>query len=75
MYYHGEGVEQSYERAKEYYESAAHLGHAGSQFNLGAMYYNGQGVENNLTKAREWWIKAAAQGDENAIANLKLMDN
>ena len=74
MYQHGKGVEQSYERAKEYYEQAAHLGHANAQFNLGCLYTNGQGVEQDLIKARELMAKAAAQGDEKATEILKQID-
>jgi TPR repeat protein len=74
MYEHGEGVEQSYERAVEYYEPAAHLGHVKAQYNLGHMYYNGDGVEKDIAKTREWWTKAAAQGEKNAIKNLKLIN-
>ena len=71
MYNYGQGVEQSYEKAFEYYEQGAHLGHAKAQFNLGASYYNGEGVEADTEKAREWWKKSAAQGYEQSIAALK----
>ena len=68
----GEGVEVSYERAFEYYEQAAHLGHPAAQFSLGGMYYQGQGVETDVTKAKEWLTKSAAQGYEKAIRNLNI---
>jgi TPR repeat protein len=74
MYEHGLGVEQSYERAFEYYEQAADLGLATAQYSLGVMYYKGDGVERDIAKAREWWTKAAAQGEKNAIKNLKLIN-
>ena len=74
MYEHGLGVEQSYERAFEYYEQAADLGLATAQYSLGVMYYKGDGVERDIAKAREWWTKAAAQGNENAINGLKQLD-
>tara|TARA_B110000008_G_scaffold227850_1_gene229799 strand:- start:1057 stop:1185 length:129 start_codon:yes stop_codon:yes gene_type:complete len=38
------------------------------------MYANGQGIETSYSKAREWLTKAAAQGHEDAIQNLKWMD-
>ena len=62
------GVEQSYERAFEYYEQAARLGSDKAQNNLGILYYNGQGIETDLKKAKEWLAKAAAQGNENVIS-------
>ena len=68
------GVEQSYERAFEYYEQPADLGHPLAQFNLGIMYYNGRGVQKDIAKSREWWTKAAAQGQKNAIKNLNFLD-
>ena len=39
MYKDGEGVEQSYERAFEYYEQAADLGDAAAQTNLGILLH------------------------------------
>jgi TPR repeat protein len=74
MYYKGQGVEQSYEKAKEYYEQAAQLGHAEAQFNLGVMYYHGQGIETNMNKTKEWWQKAAAQNHDNAVKQLKIFE-
>tara|TARA_B110000208_G_C11355582_1_gene279217 strand:+ start:111 stop:407 length:297 start_codon:yes stop_codon:yes gene_type:complete len=75
MYYNGEGVEQSYERSKEYFEHAAHLGDADAQYTLGNMYEKGQGVEKDIAKAREWWRKAAAQEEKYAIKYLKLINS
>jgi len=48
MYNDGQGVDQSYERAAEYYEVAARQGHASAQNNLGTVYANGLGVEQSL---------------------------
>jgi TPR repeat protein len=75
MYETGRGVEQSYEKAFEYYEQAAQLGYAKAQFNLGCCYANGEGVEQNMAAAKEWAEKSAAQGNENAIAILKSLKN
>ena len=74
MYEHGEGVEHSYERAIEYYEQAAQLGHAEAQYNLGFMYATGKGVTKDELKAKEWWTASAEQGDEKAIKNLKILE-
>jgi UDP-3-O-acyl-N-acetylglucosamine deacetylase len=51
-YNNGEGVEQDYERAMEYYELAADQGHAKAQNNLGSCYFYGNGVEQDYEKAR-----------------------
>ena len=70
----GQGVEQSFERAIEYYKMAAANGHVSALSNLGNAYYNGQGAEQSYELAREWWTKAAEQGDKNAIKHLKMLD-
>ena len=54
MYEHGEGVEQqSYEKAFEYYEQAADLGHRMAQFYLGLLYATGQGVTKDESKGEK----------------------
>ena len=62
----GEGVEQSYQQAKELFELAETQGDASAQFNLGGLYAEGLGVEQSFETAREWWMKSAEQGHENA---------
>ena len=74
MYDQGRGVNQSDLLAFKYYQLSAIQGLAEAQFNLGFCYFKGEGVDQSNTKAREWWTKAAAQGQENAIANLKILD-
>jgi TPR repeat protein len=74
MYHNGRGVEQSYERAFEYYEQAADLGHADAQFALGLLYATGQGVTKDESKAKTWWTASAAQGYETVIENLKRLE-
>jgi TPR repeat protein len=68
------GLAQSSKTAIEYYTLAAEQGLADAQYNLGLMYARGEGIEQSNSKAREWWTKAAAQGHENAIENLKKLD-
>ena len=43
-------MDQSYERAAEYYEAAARQGHADAQYNLGQMYRKGQGVDQSYER-------------------------
>ncbi len=73
MYEKGHGVEQSYEKAVEWYLKAAEQGFARAQNNLGVMYNNGTGVEQSYEKAREWVLKAVEQGLASAQCNLGLM--
>jgi len=75
VYANGEGVAQSYEKAIELYTLAANQGDDRAQYNLGNAYYNGgKGVAQSNDMARKWWLKAALQEHENAIKNLKMVD-
>ena len=66
-------VEQSYEKAFEYYEQAAHLGFAKAQYNLGIMYAKGQGVEQSYETAAALYAQAVQQGYTFAMYNLGLL--
>ena len=74
MYYNSEGVDQSYERAKEYFEAAVRQGMADAQYSLGGLYYNGEGVKKSKKSARVWFTKAAEQGHQNSILMLQRLD-
>ena len=70
MYKFGHGVEESYEKAAEWFQKAAKQGDYRAQNDLGEMYQYGFGVEQSDEKAREWFQKAAEQ--ENAWAKEQL---
>ena len=53
---------------------AAQLGHAESQFNLGAMYVNGEFVDQDLPTAWAWLTLASRQGLESADAVLAQLE-
>ena len=74
MYENGRGVEVSYEKAFEYYEQAADLGHRMAQFYLGLLYVTGQGVTKDESEAKKWLTASAAQGFEKVIKNLKILE-
>ena len=73
MYWDGEDVEQSYEKALGWYTKAAKNGDANAQNNLAIAYYNGHGVERSYAKAVEWYMKAAEQGDADGQYHLANM--
>ena len=73
MYRDGDGVDQSYQRAKEMFELAASQGCADAQFSLGLMYDNGEGVDQNDEKAAEYYEAAARQGHGLAQLNLGIL--
>ena len=60
-YYYGDGVEQDYDKAAEWYRKAAKRGYAEAQNSLGYCYQCGLGVEQDYDKAVEWYRKAAEQ--------------
>ena len=72
MYDLGQGVEQDYKKAIEWYEKAAEQGYAKAQYNLGIIYHKGQGVEKDYVQAVMWYEKAAEQGDADAQYKLGL---
>jgi len=73
-YRDGDGVDQSYQQARELFVLSASQGDAEAQCNLGLLYGNGDGVEQSNETAREWLMKSAEQGNENAIKNLQRLD-
>ena len=70
-YYYGEGVEQDYQKAVEWYRKAAEQGNAEAQNNLGECYYTGKGVEKDYLKAVTWFQKGAEQENTEAQENLR----
>ena len=70
----GQGVKQDEKEAVAWYRLAAKQGHAGAQYNLGAMCENVQGVLQNFAEALQWFQSAAEQGDENALkASVRVL--
>ena len=69
-YYDGDGVEQNYQIAVEWYKKAAEQGYARAQYNLAQCYMFGRGVEKDERVAVEWYKKAAEQGIPEAQSNL-----
>lgn len=59
LYYHGDGVTQSYTEAAKWCRKAAEQGDLWSQTLLGMMYFSGDGVPQNYTEAVKWFRKAA----------------
>jgi len=67
LYDKGQGVPQSDEKARQWYELAAGQGEPRAQYNLGLMYLNGQGMKADLIEAYYWISLSAAQGDTQAL--------
>ena len=69
-YEKGEGVEQNYKLAFEWYKKSADQNYPDAECNLGVLYSNGWGVEQDTAKAIELFKNAAEQEDEVAQFNL-----
>jgi hypothetical protein len=72
-YAQGNGVEQSYQRARELFELAASQGDACSLNHLGRMYFQGEGVEKSVERAKEYVVAAAGQGYADAQYYLGML--
>lgn len=72
-YFHGYGVKQSSDRARQSWERAAELGHPLSMNNLATIYSNGDGVPVDVDLAFEWQHRAADTNHAFAQLNLGKM--
>ena len=70
MAYDGDGVEQDYVAAANWYKIAAEQGSSRAQHNLALMYENGEGVLRDLAEAARWYRMAADQGNAGSQNNL-----
>jgi uncharacterized protein len=66
LYETGQGVQQNYPRAAQWYWKAAEQGNPTAQYQLGNMYHQGKGVSQNYSRAYMWLDLAAARGNLNA---------
>ena len=74
-YSYGQGVEQSYEKAIEYFTLAVQQDDPNAMFGLAAMYYQGEVVTKSIEKAIELFTRAAKQGHAAAFELLKRISN
>lgn len=72
MYHVGNGVSQSFGKAKELYAQACSLGVAKGCSSLGFMYENGH-AGTDTAKAAEIYEKACVLGDANGCASLAVL--
>lgn len=72
-YESGQGVEQDFSVANQWYERAADQGHVDAQYKLGHSYRVGRGVEIDLAAALRWYKMAAENGDGEALHNVGWM--
>jgi SEL1 protein len=70
MYMRGEAVDQSFDRAKLWFERGKMLGDAQSQWGLGLMYMNSYGVPKNVALATE--LFKASSDQDYAAAQVEM---
>ncbi len=73
MFHDGDGVEQDFAKALEWYQKAASAGNRQAMFNLGLMYLNAEGTEENKDAAIRLFTRAADAGDARAAFQLGQM--
>ncbi|OQN96321.1 hypothetical protein B0A48_17577 [Cryoendolithus antarcticus] len=73
MFLRGEGMEQSYSKAKIWFTRGVANGDALSQYSLGLMHLEGLGVEQNVKKAADYFGSAADQDLAVAQTNLGIL--
>ena len=72
-YFFGKGVDQSYEKAIEYYTLAIQQNDSNAMFDLANMYHRGQGVTKSFEQAIELYTQAVKQGHATAQFNLGVL--
>jgi SEL1 protein len=73
MFLRGEGMEQSFSKARIWFTRALANGDALSQYSLGLMYLHGLGVQQDVEKAAEYLAVAADQDLAVAQTNLGIL--
>ncbi|KAK3838841.1 MAG: hypothetical protein J3R72DRAFT_525548 [Linnemannia gamsii] len=72
-YSKGEGVDQVYQTAMEWYLKAATQGNAHAQNHIGQLYDKGHGMPQDYAQAATWFLKAAEQGHSAAQITIGRM--
>ncbi|MBW3097459.1 peptidoglycan-binding protein [Pseudohoeflea coraliihabitans] len=69
----GRGSEIDLSRAASWYQRAADLGHAPSQYRLANFFEKGSGLKRDVSAAKKWYQLAAEQGNASAMHNLAVL--
>jgi TPR repeat protein len=66
----GDGIDQNFSQAAEWFSKAAAQGNPRGEAGLGALYLTGWGVKRDLAEAAKWYRKAAHHGNAEGELNL-----
>jgi hypothetical protein len=75
LYYKGQGVDQDFTVATEWYKKAAERGSVTAQTTVGLMYFMGTHVAKDYVEAHKWLGLAAQAGSANAEGMFNLVSN
>ena len=70
MHMKGQGVEQDYSEAGEWFRRASEQGVPQAQYKLGMLYMNGQGLPRDYEFAYSWFRVGAVHGHKKSISAL-----
>jgi len=73
MYYTGQGTDQDFDKAAEWFRKAAQGGSPDAQYCLGKLYYYGQGVPQQFPEAAKWLSEAGLAGKGGAQYLLAVL--
>ena len=71
MYMKGQGVEQDYEKAGEWFRKASEQGLAVAMYKLAGLYTEGKGVPKDLEFAYIWYSVGAVHNHEKSINSVE----
>lgn len=71
-YKYGYGIDKNAEKAFEFFQKSASLGHPGGMLNLGQCYYDGWGTKKNMESFEKYNRMSANLGNSRAHSNLGI---
>jgi TPR repeat protein len=75
LYERGNGVDQNYSKAAEWFARAAENGQELGYYNLGILYYRGSGLNTDYKKAYDCFIKIADKGYSDAQYHIGILNH
>jgi len=71
MYLKGQGVDQNYKVASEWFRRASEKNIAQAQYKLGDLYFNGRGVPKDYENAYIWYSVGASHKHKLSVSSVK----
>jgi TPR repeat protein len=74
LFEHGDGVEQDFKEAFNFYSLSANDANKAAYYNIGQLYYYGLGVEQSYADALDWFHKAVDDGEPDEFSMHVLIE-